>query len=593
MEYRITDDIDKLMAVLPDNIVYAIEQIGAPDDLIEIVVDLGRLPTARYVNSTEILSDRESTREDIDFIVSRMGGFDADNRGGIERTLHRISAIRNRAGDIVGLTCRVGRAVYGTIDIMEDIIRSGRSVLILGAPGVGKTTLLREAARVLAETQRVVIVDTSNEIGGNGDIPHPAIGLSRRMQVSRPNLQHEVMIEAVENHNPQVIVIDEIGRELEAQAARTIAERGVQLIGTAHGNTLENLMRNPVLSDLVGGIQSVTLSDEEARRRRTQKTVLERRAPPTFEVLIEIQERHRMVVHDDLALAVDSQLRGQPVPAEMRFRDEHDQLQKQMVVPVLEDVGRQTAGSQRNMNNMYMATGALPQPRSGPPPRTPDTTYQVVNGTRNPNRRQKDAMPPMPVKPAAPSTPQHIENGVMPPTPPIADEDPTMQKAVARPFLNVPVLRVYAYGMGHNRILEMAKQLGVPVEMVEDMRSADVLVTIKNYYRRRPKLILDAERRNIPIHVLRANTDTQVENFLIDLFQLDMQKEDDPFEAAMEEVRRAILQVRSGVDSVDLMPQAAHIRRRQHEAIRAENLASHSYGREPKRYVRIFRDEIN
>ncbi len=261
------------------------------------------------------------TRAEIDYVDERTGEFDADNRAGIERTLHRISAIRNRRTHIVGLTLRVGRAVYGTVDIIQDIIESGKSVLILGQPGVGKTTLLREAARILAESKRVVIVDTSNEIGGDGDVPHPAVGKARRMQVRVPTLQHEVMIEAVENHNPEVIVIDEIGRELEAAAARTIAERGVQLIGTAHGRTLDNLLLNPTLSDLVGGIEAVTLSDEEARRRGTQKTVLERRAPPTFDVLIEIQTRDRFAVHPDVMASVDALLRGYPLVPEIRTRD--------------------------------------------------------------------------------------------------------------------------------------------------------------------------------------------------------------------------------------------------------------------------------
>ncbi|MEO5885950.1 MAG: R3H domain-containing nucleic acid-binding protein, partial [Candidatus Limnocylindrales bacterium] len=261
---------------------------------------------------------------DIAFVVEHIGSFGDDNRAGIERTLHRISAIRNRNGKIVGLTCRIGRAVYGTIDIIDDFVESGKSILIMGRPGIGKTTMLREAARVLADDlgKRVVVVDTSNEIAGDGDIPHPAIGKARRMQVRTPSMQHEVMIEAVENHMPQVIVIDEIGTELEAQAARTIAERGVQLIGTAHGNNLDNLMLNPTLSDLIGGIQSVTLGDEEARRRRTQKSVLERKAPPTFDVIVEIQDRERVAVHSDVAETIDAMLRGDAVAPELRWRDE-------------------------------------------------------------------------------------------------------------------------------------------------------------------------------------------------------------------------------------------------------------------------------
>ena len=270
------------------------------------------------------LLEREIDERDIAHVVEHIGSFGDDNRAGIERTLHRISAIRNRNGKIVGLTCRIGRAVYGTIEIIADFIETGKSILIMGRPGIGKTTMLREAARVLADEQRkrVVVVDTSNEIAGDGDIPHPAIGKARRMQVRTPSLQHEVMIEAVENHMPQVIVIDEIGTELEAQAARTIAERGVQLIGTAHGNNLDNLMLNPTLSDLIGGIQSVTLGDEEARRRRSQKSVLERKQPPTFDVIVEIQDRERVLVHGDVAQTVDAMLLGEPVAPELRWRDE-------------------------------------------------------------------------------------------------------------------------------------------------------------------------------------------------------------------------------------------------------------------------------
>lgn len=320
-----TDDIDALLGALPEEIAERIRALPNEHDVIEVVLDLGRRPEARFGAGGEaVLLDRDITDADIEAVVADIGSFGDDNRAGIERTLHRISAIRNRSGKIVGLTCRIGRAVFGTIEIIDDLVESGKSVLIMGRPGIGKTTMLREAARVLADDldKRVVVVDTSNEIAGDGDIPHPAIGRARRMQVRTPSHQHAVMIEAVENHMPQVIVIDEIGTEQEAAAARTIAERGVQLIGTAHGNNLDNLMLNPTLSDLIGGIQSVTLGDEEARRRRTQKSVLERKAPPTFDVVVEIQDRDRVMVHADVAETVDALLRGDALAPESRWRDE-------------------------------------------------------------------------------------------------------------------------------------------------------------------------------------------------------------------------------------------------------------------------------
>ncbi len=318
------DDLDVLLAALPPEIIAAVNALPDRERLIEVVLDLGRRPEARYPASEVTLLEREVVEADLQYVVDHIGTFGEDNRAGIERTLHRISAIRNRSGKVVGLTCRIGRAVYGTIEIIADFVESGKSILIMGRPGIGKTTMLREAARVLADEQRkrVVVVDTSNEIAGDGDIPHPAIGKARRMQVRIPSLQHEVMIEAVENHMPEVIVIDEIGTELEAQAARTIAERGVQLIGTAHGNNLDNLMLNPTLSDLIGGIQSVTLGDDEARRRRSQKSVLERKQPPTFDVIVEIQDREKLLVHSDVAATVDAMLLGDPVAAELRWRDE-------------------------------------------------------------------------------------------------------------------------------------------------------------------------------------------------------------------------------------------------------------------------------
>ncbi|HSD77787.1 MAG TPA: AAA family ATPase, partial [Solirubrobacteraceae bacterium] len=316
------DDLAQLLAVLPAELAERLVATGPLAELLEVVLDLGRRPEARFAHARVDLGRDPLDRADLAHIVARVGNFGPDNRAGIERTLHRISALRNRRGDVVGLTCRVGRAVVGTVDIVRDVIETGRSTLLLGRPGVGKTTLLREAARVLADDlgQRVVVVDTSNEIGGDGDIPHPGIGRARRLQVAAPSEQHATMIEAVENHMPEVVVIDEIGTQAEALAARTIAERGVQLIATAHGNTLENLLSNPTLADLVGGIQAVTLSDEEARRRGTRKTVLERKAPPTFDVLIEIQDKDRFAVHRDVAEVVDRVLRGLAPRPELRLR---------------------------------------------------------------------------------------------------------------------------------------------------------------------------------------------------------------------------------------------------------------------------------
>jgi stage III sporulation protein SpoIIIAA len=331
----ITDDLEALVDILPPHIRQPLRQQKDISELLEVVLDLGRPPEARFPRREVILNPKEVDEEDIDYVASRVSSFGDDNRAGIERTLHRISAIRNRKGRIVGLTCRVGRAVFGTIKVIEDLIQSGKSVLLLGRPGVGKTTMLREVARVLADDidKRVIIVDTSNEIAGDGDIPHPAIGHARRMQVTTPTMQHAVMIEAVENHMPEVIVIDEIGTELEAQAARTIAERGVQLVGTAHGNILENLMMNPTLADLVGGIQTVTLGDEEAKRRGTQKSILERMSPPTFDIVVEIQDWDKVAIHPDVGEAVDALLRGRPIATETRWLDEAGEVRSKKETP--------------------------------------------------------------------------------------------------------------------------------------------------------------------------------------------------------------------------------------------------------------------
>jgi len=503
-EQLITDDLDLLLNVLPPRVQTHLREINRGDELLEVVLDLGRVPEARFVNESVPLNAREVDQTDLDYVVARIGEFTTDNRAGIPRTLHRISCIRNRQGRIVGLTCRVGRAVYGTVEIIRDIIESGKSVLILGRPGVGKTTLLRESARILSDTKRVVIVDTSNEIGGDGDVPHPAVGKARRMQVPTPTLQHEVMIEAVENHMPEVIIIDEIGRQLEAEAARTIAERGVQLIGTAHGNSLDNLMMNPTLADLIGGIQSVTLSDEEARRRGTQKSILERKAPPTFDVLIEIQERDRLAVHHNIAQAVDALLRGRALEPEIRLRQADGQVK------------------------IEKPAHALPS-----------------SVTRETTRRVED---------------------------------------------RARLLRVYPYGVSQERLEQAARGLNVPLQIVNDVHSADALVTLKNYYRKRPPIISEAERRGVPVYVLRSNTLAQMEGLLEDLYGLaDVM---DPLQAALEETEAAIEQIRRGeAHSVELAPQSAYIRRQQHEVARRANLFSRSLGKEPKRRVRIYANE--
>lgn len=308
----IADDLDKLLEILPDFIRLPLKSHSSRKELIEIVIDLGRRPEARFPSRPEYLSLKNLSWSDLDYCIKRIGSFSGDNRAGIEKTLHRISCIKNRQGNIIGLTCRVGRAIFGTISIIRDLLERKESILILGKPGVGKTTAIREIARILADEmeKRVVIIDTSNEIAGDGDIPHPSIGRARRMQVGRPELQHQVMIEAVENHMPEVIIIDEIGTELEAAAAKTIAERGVQLVGTAHGNCLKSLVKNPTLVDLVGGIQQVTLGDDEAKRRGTQKSILERKASSAFHIAIEIHDKTNWIIHEKVDLIIDQILQG-------------------------------------------------------------------------------------------------------------------------------------------------------------------------------------------------------------------------------------------------------------------------------------------
>lgn len=546
------EDLQLLLSALPTGIRQKIEENGRLPELLEVVMDLGRQPTGRYVAGEVVLRQAEVTQAEIDHVVNAIGDFDDDNRAGVARTLHRISGIRNRKAMVVGLTLRVGRAVYGTIDIISDIIEEGHSILLLGRPGVGKTTMLREMARVLSEQKRVIIVDTSNEIGGDGDIPHPAVGRARRMQVPRPSYQHETMIEAVENHNPEVIVIDEIGREQEASAARTINERGVQLIGTAHGNTLENLLLNPTLSDLVGGIESVTLSDEEARRRGTQKTVLERRSPPTFDVLIEIQNREQLIVHPDVTSSVDAMLRGNPVHVQFRYRD---------------DDGNIHIEEQNTVLASAAVTGRRDQPGRGS--RDSHTSRDSQTTRYNGNGRYNNGK-------ANGNTATHDSYS--------SDESESSDSRA---------LRIYAYGVARNRLIQAAKRLGVRVEIVKLVEEADVLVTLKSYYRKRRQLIRDAERRRIPVYVLRANTTNQMQSFLAQAVDLDIEMPPDPFEAAIADAENAIRLINSGQQSVDLRPVGSAMRRYQHQMARQAELVSHSYGKEPSRYVRIFSEPRN
>ncbi len=540
----ITDDIEALLGVLPFDVANAVRKENDFANLLEIILDLGRYPSARFVSGEIRLLDRFVNHDDLDYVTSRVSEFDADNRAGMERTLHRISAMRNRRGRVVGLTCRVGRAVYGTIDIIEDLVNSGESILILGKPGVGKTTILREAARTLADKKRVIIVDTSNEIGGDGDVPHPAVGSARRMQVPKPSLQHEVMIEAVENHNPEVIVIDEIGRELEALAARTIAERGVQLIGTAHGNALENLLLNPTLSDLVGGIESVTLSDDEARRRGTQKTVLERRSPPTFNILVEIQERNRLNVHRDIASAVDAILRGYPLAPEERYRDEQGKIRMLRGSQTKAPTASQSLRAGKNMENS-------PFQRS---------SAAVDTQPRQKNRKER------------------YEDFVDPEYP-ILNLEGSREK------------RMFVFGVARNRLLQAIKSMNAPVIVVREMKDAEIFLTQRRYYRDRLQPIVDAEAKGLPIFVIRSNSMAQIEQFLADTFGLTTpQEKREKDDEALAQVDIAVDLLQAGEPYVDLQPTVAHIRKRQHELAREYGLVSQSFGKDPNRYVRIYRD---
>ena len=528
------DDLDAFLRALPPTVRAGLEDSPDLPELLEVILDLGRPPLARFRTRETHLADEEVTEGDIAAVTAHIGPFGDDNRAGIERTLHRISCFRNRTGRIVGLTCRVGRAVYGTIAIIEDLVMADRSVLLLGRPGVGKTTMLREVARVLADDarRRVVVVDTSNEIAGDGDIPHPAIGRARRMQVRSPSLQHAVMIEAVENHTPEVIIIDEMGTELEAAAARTIAERGVQLIGTAHGNTLDNLIMNPTLSDLVGGIQTVTLGDEEARRRGTQKSVLERKAPPTFSIVVEIQGWDRVAVHPHAASQVDALLRGYSVTPEIRWMDRDGSVHREEGEPIVLSEG---PGLAEGMAQPLASRGRWGRARPGAFGRSAEAPYEAE---RAPDFR---------------------------------------------------VTRVFPYGVGRERLLNSIRYFGLGTRVASSVEEADIILTTRLHYRKRPEPIRAAEEKGVSIYVLRKSTPVQIEQFLKSLsVSWEEPSGRDPT-AALQEAEEAVGHIMGGEPSVELSPQSAYVRRMQHLLAERYNLSSASTGRAPRRRVIIYR----
>lgn len=495
------DDLTLLLKLFPKTFQDAIKALDHYQEIIEIVVDLGSIPEVRFPSAFEKLNSLgEAKQSDIDDIVSKVGVFNTDNRAGIERTLHRISAMRNREGKIIGLTCRIGRAVEGTITIVNDIIENNKNILLLGPPGCGKTTKLRETARVLADTlqKRVVIVDTSNEIAGDGDIPHPGIGSARRMQVPSPDKQHAVMIEAVENHMPETIIVDEIGTEEEAAAARTIAERGVQLIATAHGLSIENLLKNPTLSDLLGGIQSVILGDEEAKFRGTQKTVLERRTFPTFDVLIEVKERDVFHIYHRVDHAVDSYLRGYPVEPEVRTRNEQGDVE--------------------------------------------------------------------------------IEN---------EQDDDEFETIEARLMGDRESLTVFPFGINTQQLYRAIQSLEVPIDISESVHDADIVLTTKTQMKAKTKLQHITQGKQLPLHVLKRNTQSELSKFIRHYFQLPDSIDDVEHESLLE-IQQICDQVLNEKRVYEATPRPSSLRRVQHEYVAKKELNSLSTGEEPNRRVRVY-----
>ena len=438
---NVNNDLRKLIDNLPFFLQEHLNHHPNKDKLIEIVLDLGRRPEARFVSGPEYLSQKIISWQDIDYLTKRISKFSNENRAGIERTLHRISCIRNRQFLINGLTCRVGRAVFGTISVIRDLLESKKSILILGKPGVGKTTIIREIARVLADEmeKRVIIIDTSNEIAGDSDIPHSGIGRARRMQVAKTELQHQVMLEAVENHMPQVIIIDEIGTELEVLAARTIAEKGVQLVGTTHGNCLENLIKNPPLADLIGGIQYVTLSDDEAKRRGTQKSILERKAYPAFEIIIEINHQNSWTIHEDVKNSVDLLLRGNFILGQTRQFSLTEKIK--IKSQKFNSYQNSLLKNRTNLNDSFLLT---------------NNNWNSINKLRD-------------------------------------------KKSLKLSSKN---LVIYPYSLSNNLLKEVCLKMGFKFVLTNEIRKASLIIGLKKHLKQNSKLISLARQKNIPIYSL-------------------------------------------------------------------------------------------
>ena len=556
----LADDLNQLLNILPEFISSPLKKHPRREQLIEIVLDIGRRPEARFSNGAEYLSYRTIVWQDLDHILKRLGKFSADNRAGIEKTLHRISSLRNRQGTVIGLTCRIGRAIFGTVSIIRDLLEQKKSILLLGRPGVGKTTSIREIARVLSDgmQKRVIIIDTSNEIAGDGDLPHPSIGKARRMQVSNHQNQHEVMIEAVENHMPEIIIIDEIGTELEAAAARTIAERGVQLVGTAHGNTLENLIKNPTISDLIGGIQYVTLGDEEAKRRGSSKSILERKAPPTFDVAIEIHDPKTWIIHDNIQQSVDLLLQGQSFPTQKRsiIKDSTSFIDCKIIYNQKES----------------------------------DTVQDNYNKRSLPEKKNKDGYLLNRFNQSK-TKPKKLLKG-----------DSALKNELKQKFTFI-----YIYGINNQDLKSLIKTLRLPIIITKEIQYADAILALANLVKNNRKLKQISHSKKITIHTIQSNSLLQIakalrilakKNSMVPLrtekinanFEDVISKE---FLTPLEEARLAIEEIVIAKNmAVDLFPRPSFIRKQQHELISHYHLTGLSVGKDKQRRLRIFPSHV-